>query len=275
MHYLAGAGDGQTPLDADEAADLIPSWVATRADLDRVEQDGIVQTIAWARGRRLKAHDILSEPFVRQLHKRMFGDAWKWAGHYRTTNKNIGVDRAYIIEEIAKLIADARYWVDENSFAADEPAGRLHPTLASPPTSLLGHSAARSSHGARNSRTIVRLRGGNTSRRFAKPTPETLHRSWPSRDASARIEIRLVLTDPVARRNDGRLRLCGLLRQLGIAVTGFKTPVPPANRDFSRRELSFDTPRGRAGFPCKSAVTEFTHPTGYAAKRRPRAISAG
>src|SRR5712691_11860773 len=62
-------------------------------------------------------------------------------------------------------------------------------TLASPLTSLLGHSAARSSHGARNSRTIVRLRGGSTSRRFAKPTPETLHRSWPSRDASARIEI--------------------------------------------------------------------------------------
>jgi len=130
MHYLAGAGDGQTPLDADEAADLIPSWVATRADLDRVEQDGIVQTMAWARGRRLRAHDILSEPFVRQLHKRMFGDAWKWAGHYRTTNKNIGVDRAYIIEEIAKLIADARYWVDENSFAADETAVRLHHKLA-------------------------------------------------------------------------------------------------------------------------------------------------
>src|SRR5712691_10292068 len=62
-------------------------------------------------------------------------------------------------------------------------------TPASPPTSLLGRSAARSSHGARNSRTIVRLRSGSTSRRFAKPTPETLHRSWPSRDASARIEI--------------------------------------------------------------------------------------
>jgi Fic-DOC domain mobile mystery protein B len=89
-----------------------------------------VQTIAWARGRRLEAHDILSEPFVRQVHKRMFGDAWKWAGHYRTTNKNIGVDRAYIIEEIAKLIADARYWVDENSFAADETAVRLHHKLA-------------------------------------------------------------------------------------------------------------------------------------------------
>src|SRR6266508_397178 len=133
-------------------------------------------------------------------------------------------------------------------------------TLASPPTSLSGHSAARSSHGAKNTQTIVRLRGVNTSRRFAKPTPETLHRSWPSRDASARIEIRLVLTDPVARRNDGRLRLCGLLRQLG-AVMGFKTPVPPAKSRFSRRELSFDTPHGRAVFPCKSAVTEFMHPT--------------
>ncbi len=89
-----------------------------------------MQTIAWARGRRFKARDILSEPFLRRLHKRMFGDVWKWAGHYRATNKNIGVDHAYIIEEIAKLIANVRYWADENSFAADEAAVRLHHKLA-------------------------------------------------------------------------------------------------------------------------------------------------
>ena len=127
--YLAGRAGGQTPLDADEADGLIPSWVATRADLDRVEQEGVARAIGWSRGRRLQPHDIVDEPFVRQLHKRMFGNVWRWAGHYRRTNKNIGVEYPYITEEIGKLVADARHWLAEEDLVADEAAVRFHHRL--------------------------------------------------------------------------------------------------------------------------------------------------
>ncbi len=130
MHYLAGLRDGQTPLDPDETSGLIPSWVATSVDLDRVEQEGIAQAIGWARVRRPRTTDILTEAFARQLHKRMFGEVWKWAGKYRVTSKNIGVDPASITQEIAKLMEDARYWVGEHSFSTAEAAVRFHHKLA-------------------------------------------------------------------------------------------------------------------------------------------------
>lgn len=126
MYHLAGGGDGQTPLKADEADGLIPSWVATRADLNQVEQENIVRALRWLDDRRPRAADILSEPFVRQLHEQMFKDVWKWAGRYRVTNKNIGVDRALVVDEIGKLLANATYWVENDVFPADEIAVRLH-----------------------------------------------------------------------------------------------------------------------------------------------------
>ncbi len=129
MNHLAGTSDGQTPLDAGDLVGLIPSWVSTRADLDLVEQEGIARTIGWARTRRLTPARIVAEPFVRQLHRRMFGGVWKWAGQYRQRDVNIGVAPAYIPEEIAKLIGDARYWLDDRPFPADEVAVRFHHRL--------------------------------------------------------------------------------------------------------------------------------------------------
>jgi Fic-DOC domain mobile mystery protein B len=129
MSHLAGGAGGQTPLDPDEADGLIPSWVTTRADLDQVEQDSIARALGWLNARRPRVGDILSEPFVRQLHEQMFKDVWKWAGRYRATNKNIGVDRALIVDEIGKLLANATYWVDHHVYPPDEIAVRFHHEL--------------------------------------------------------------------------------------------------------------------------------------------------
>jgi Fic-DOC domain mobile mystery protein B len=126
MHDLAGGGDGQTPLEPDEADGLIPSWVATRADRNQVEQENIARALVWLRDRRPRPGEILSEPFVRQLHEQMFKDVWKWAGRYRLTNKNIGVDWTLIMEEVGKLIANAVYWVENNVYPQDEIGVRLH-----------------------------------------------------------------------------------------------------------------------------------------------------
>lgn len=129
MQHPSTTGDGQTPIDPDEALGLIPSWVATRSDLDRAEQDAIAKALAWARGRRPSAARILSERFLRQLHEQMFGDVWRWAGTFRATGKNIGVAASDIREELAKLLADAAFWIEHATFTPDEIAVRFHHRL--------------------------------------------------------------------------------------------------------------------------------------------------
>ena len=80
---------GATPLDADELASLIPGHITTQGELNEWEQLNILEGDAWAR----KQHkEILTEAFVRRLHARMFGETWRWAGGFRKSDKNIGVD---------------------------------------------------------------------------------------------------------------------------------------------------------------------------------------
>ena len=55
----------------------------------------------------------------------MFNNVWSWAGQFRKSNKNIGVDWAYIASEVRKMLDDVRYWLDEKKFSEDEIAIRL------------------------------------------------------------------------------------------------------------------------------------------------------
>ena len=91
---------GATPLDPDELASLIPSHLTTQAELNEWEQLNIQQGDTWARTQR---KEILNEAFVRQLHRRMFGDTWRWAGSFRKSDKNIGIDWPKISVELRKL----------------------------------------------------------------------------------------------------------------------------------------------------------------------------
>ncbi len=129
MQHLSTTGDGQTPIDADEALALIPSWVATRDDLDRAEQVAIAKALRWARRRRRSTARLLEERFLRQLHEQMFGDVWRWAGQYRTTVKNIGVAPAEIRDELAKLLGDGRYWIEHETYVREELVVRFHHRL--------------------------------------------------------------------------------------------------------------------------------------------------
>ncbi len=85
---------GATPLDPDEAAGLIPDHLATMGQLNEWEAQNILQAELWLRGRRNRK--LLSIAFVKQLHKRMFAETWKWAGQFRSTEKNLGIDPAHI-----------------------------------------------------------------------------------------------------------------------------------------------------------------------------------
>ena len=66
--------DAATPLTPEEMRDLIPAHIAYRRELNEAEQENIMLAQDWALGR---PRDLLSERFVRDLHRRMLGDVWR------------------------------------------------------------------------------------------------------------------------------------------------------------------------------------------------------
>jgi len=126
---LFTAGEGNTPLSPDEQADLLPN-LATREELNQWERENILVAYSWALKRRtLTREKALSEPYLRNLHYRMFDETWKWAGLYRTSEKNIGVPHHQIREQLAILIGDTSYWLEHATFSPDEIAIRFHNRL--------------------------------------------------------------------------------------------------------------------------------------------------
>ena len=117
---------GATPLDADELANLIPGHITAQGELNEWEQLNIAQGEKWAHRQR---KEILDEIFVRRLHRQMFGETWRWAGSFRKSDKNIGVDWLRIGVELKQLLDDARYQIEHGSFPADELAIRFHHRL--------------------------------------------------------------------------------------------------------------------------------------------------
>ncbi|MEI8004564.1 MAG: mobile mystery protein B [Bacteroidota bacterium] len=117
--------EGQTPIDEDEKEGLKIRTISTRAELDEFEQKNIEMAIAWTMRRKFSMNEILSEAFILEVHKQMFGKVWNWAGKLRKTNKNIGVDKFQISIELRKVLDDCRYWIDHNTFDPDEIAIRF------------------------------------------------------------------------------------------------------------------------------------------------------
>jgi len=124
-HYIPG----QTPLDEEEKRDLIPS-IVTREDLDAFEQENILEARQWVMKKSvLVRQDIFSEKFLLNLHKRMFGQVWKWAGKFRKSNKNIGVDYYQIPSELRLLLDDANYWLEHQTYSVSDMAVIFHHRL--------------------------------------------------------------------------------------------------------------------------------------------------
>jgi Fic-DOC domain mobile mystery protein B len=121
---------GSTPLDDEELADLIPTHLTTRAQLNAWEQANINDAIRWVQGRRIKP-SMLDVDTLMNLHRRMFGSTWRWAGELRTTAKNIGVPAHTIAEQLGNLVADVGYWIRHGTYPLDEIAVRYHHRLVS------------------------------------------------------------------------------------------------------------------------------------------------
>ena len=123
---LVEQDDASTPLSPEELEGLVPSYITLRSELNEAEHANIVDAEEWAFQRK---RDTLSEKFLNDLHKRMFGRVWKWAGQYRRTGKNIGVDAYRIPIELRNLLDDTRFWIEHGTYEPDEIVARFHHRL--------------------------------------------------------------------------------------------------------------------------------------------------
>lgn len=123
--------DGQTPLEEEEKDGLLIPTIATRDELDEFEQQNIEQAIQWTLGRSFKPETIFTEKFIRMVHKRMYADVWAWAGEFRKSNKNIGVNKWQIPTELRHLLDDSQYWHENDTYPPDEIAVRFKHRIVS------------------------------------------------------------------------------------------------------------------------------------------------
>ncbi len=120
--------EGATALNPDEMEGLKYPHIDMRKELDEIEQQNIQDGYNWLTRQR-KHKDFLTEVFVKDLHQHLFGDVWAWAGSFRQSEKNIGIDPFYIGVELRKLLDDARYWVENATYERKEFAARFHHRL--------------------------------------------------------------------------------------------------------------------------------------------------
>jgi Fic-DOC domain mobile mystery protein B len=118
--------DASTPLTAEEREGLIPSYVTLRRELNEAEQANILEAVEWAFARK---RNVLDERFLTDLHKRMFGRVWRWAGKFRRTERNLGVDPLHIAIDLRQLLDDSRYWIEHTTYPPDEICARFHHRL--------------------------------------------------------------------------------------------------------------------------------------------------
>ncbi len=115
-----------TPLSPEERDALIPAHITYRSELNEAEQENIYRAQDWALARR---RELLTEKFVKQLHRRMLGDVWRWAGQFRTSERNLGIPHYEVAIALRQLLDDARTWIESGSYPRDEIAVRFHHRL--------------------------------------------------------------------------------------------------------------------------------------------------
>ena len=123
--------EGQTPLDETEKEGLKIKSITTQGELDEFEQLNIEKAVEWTIRTHLKAEKILTEKFVKDLHKRMYGEVWKWAGEFRRSEKNIGIAWTRIGMELRNLLNDTKYWIENNTYSPEEIAIRFKHRIVS------------------------------------------------------------------------------------------------------------------------------------------------
>jgi Fic-DOC domain mobile mystery protein B len=115
-----------TPLTPEERRALIPAHIAYRGELNEAEQENIARGQDWALGRK---RDPLTGKFVCDLHQKMLGDVWRWAGKFRRSERNLGFPFYEIPAAVHHLLDDTKAWIEYQTYPPDEIAVRFHHRL--------------------------------------------------------------------------------------------------------------------------------------------------
>ncbi len=130
MTGILNQPEGATPLTADELQGLKARGVTTHGELNEVEAINIEQGLRWLE-QRPKKFDLLIDEAAKEVHRRLFGEVWTWAGEYRLTEKNIGVEVWRIPTEMRCCLDDAKVWLKDEVYKPVEAVARFHHRLVS------------------------------------------------------------------------------------------------------------------------------------------------
>ncbi|MGA8232298.1 MAG: hypothetical protein WB795_12540 [Candidatus Acidiferrales bacterium] len=97
------------PLTEEEKRELIPAHIAYRREVNEAEQENIVRAQNWALNR---SRDLLNEKYIKELHRRMLGDVWRWAGTFRESERNLGIAFFQIPVALRQLLDDSKAWIE-------------------------------------------------------------------------------------------------------------------------------------------------------------------
>jgi len=126
MSDLFEEPDNATPLTDEEKRELIPAYITYRRELNEAEQENIARAQDWALNRH---RDPVSEKFAKELHRRMLGEVWRWAGKFRLSERNLGIAFYEIPAALRQLLDDTKAWIEHKSYPPDEIAVRFHHRL--------------------------------------------------------------------------------------------------------------------------------------------------
>ena len=76
MGLELGYQDCQTPINDDEKDDILIKSITTQGELDEHEQLNIEKAIEWIIHTKFKAEKILTEEFIKSVHRKMFDKVW-------------------------------------------------------------------------------------------------------------------------------------------------------------------------------------------------------
>lgn len=118
---------GATPLDANELGGLKHEHITTQSELNELEQANIQSGLRWLAQQKT---DVLTDAFAIQLHEKLLGEVWDWAGKFRTTGKSVDfVKPIQVPVELRMLMDNAKHWAKNNTYEPIEAAVRFHHRL--------------------------------------------------------------------------------------------------------------------------------------------------
>lgn len=130
-------GYGETPVPAEELdalADVARETLGnpvTKFEVYDFEQaiaaDVFIELLEDVLEGSLTADELMSDIFLRELHRRLYADVWTWAGKFRKRELNIGVAPEQIAVELRSSIDNILYrWQHTSDWTPRELGVALH-----------------------------------------------------------------------------------------------------------------------------------------------------